>query len=152
MRRTLALSFWNPPTPRRRVEIFWWQTTQMHIKVHKGDMHASFCFGNLCPDRSCFGWYPWCSQRLTPVVYRLLLLVMMPVTVALALYRLPALSVAWNIEIAEILGGPLFEVYHFRSTPLKLMGLVDRIGWVWAWGRKTVHIHRAWARAHTRVV
>jgi hypothetical protein len=43
MRSALALPFGNPHTQRRRAEIFWWQTTQMYVKAHKGDMHASFC-------------------------------------------------------------------------------------------------------------
>jgi hypothetical protein len=44
-------------------------------------------------------------------LYRLLVLVMFPVTVARFVQA--ALSVALNIETAKILDGPLFEVYHF---------------------------------------
>jgi hypothetical protein len=45
------------------------------------------------------------------VQYRLLVHVMLPVTVV-RIVRV-VLTVTSNIETAEILGGPLFEVYHF---------------------------------------
>jgi len=47
----------------------------------------------------------------TSCVYRLLVLMMLSVTVARFVYV--ALSVALNIKIAEILGGPVLEVCHF---------------------------------------